>query len=101
MKGFMLDDNGDVVIKDRAIQMVEGNELTRQKVQSVLSTNKGEWPLNTEEGIAFKNILGKSRIEEKQENNALKIYYEKEITHIKDDTSELAKRLEDRLEGRT
>ena len=79
--------------------MIEGNELLKQTVQSVLSTNKGEWVLNRDEGIDFKNILGKSKIVENQENEAQKTYYANEIERIKDDTSALAKRLESRLEG--
>lgn len=81
--------------------MIEDNELLRQTVQTVLSTNKGEWVLNKDEGINYRNILGKSKIVESQENEAQKIYYTNEIERIKDDTSELAKRLEKRLEGDT
>lgn len=46
------------------IQMINGNELLRQKVQCVLGTNKGEWFLNTDEGINFSNILGKGKSED-------------------------------------
>ena len=59
MKGFKIDKNGDVVIEKNQIQMVENNELLRQTVQCILNTNKGEWPLNEDEGINFYNILGK------------------------------------------
>lgn len=51
MEGFLLDENGDVVIKDRRIQMTSGNELLLQKVRQVLLTNNGEWWLNAAEGI--------------------------------------------------
>ena len=47
----MLDDSGDVVIKNRKIQMTSGNELLIQKVRQVLLTNNGEWWLNASEGI--------------------------------------------------
>lgn len=40
--------------------MTAGNELLAQTVRQVLSTNKGEWFLNQEEGINFKNLLGKT-----------------------------------------
>lgn len=60
MKGFGLTSSGDIKIEKNQIVMVENEELLRQNVQSVLGTNKGEWTLNTDEGIAFQNILGKS-----------------------------------------
>lgn len=50
----------DIDIQNNQIVMVEGDELLRQKVQSVLGTNKGEWTLGEEEGIEFQNIMGKS-----------------------------------------
>lgn len=58
MKGFNLNSYGDVDIQENEIQMVDGNDLLRQTVQSVLGTNKGEWVLNDEEGITFSNLLG-------------------------------------------
>ena len=59
MQGFKLE-NGDIVIVNGDIQMVEDAELTRQTVESVLNTNKGEWWCDIEEGIDFHNILGKN-----------------------------------------
>lgn len=61
IKGFLLDNNGDVVIKDGKIAMVEGAELKAQTVKTVLGTNNGEWFGNPDEGISFRNILGKNR----------------------------------------
>ena len=63
MKGFKLDDFGDVEILGGAVQMINGDELVRQTVESVLSTNKGEWFLNLDEGIKFSNII-KKKIDE-------------------------------------
>lgn len=63
-KNFLLDDTGDVVISNNEIQMVSGDELIRQTLKSVLSTNKGEWFLNEGEGIQFKNIFVKNPLEE-------------------------------------
>lgn len=98
MKGFKLN-SGDVEITNKRIVMVEGAELTRQNVQQVLSTNKGEWTLNADEGINFKNILGKKAPKQNAETNALKKVYETKIQEIKADENELAKKLENRLEG--
>lgn len=64
MKGFALDSNGDVIIENNRIKMIDGNELIRQKVQTVIGTNKGEWFLNIDEGIDFNNLLGKKKDDE-------------------------------------
>lgn len=64
MKGFALTNKGDVLISNHEIQIVEDAELTRQTVQTILSTNKGEWSLNHDEGITFSNILGKNAVKE-------------------------------------
>ena len=61
IKGFLLDSNGDVVIKNSQISMIDGAELTAQTVRTVLGTNNGEWFGNPDEGISFRNILGKNR----------------------------------------
>lgn len=102
IKGFKLDATGDVEMKHNRIQMIEGNEVLRQRIWSVLSTNKGEWVLNTDEGINFRNILGKrSNLTESKEDKALKQYYENMVDNIEEDVSALAKRLEQRLDGVT
>lgn len=64
MTGFALDQNNDILISNNQIQMINGEEFTRQTVQTVIGTNKGEWSLNEDEGINFKNILGKNTEEE-------------------------------------
>lgn len=51
--------NGDVVV-DKTIEMVDGSELVRQKVERVLGTNKGEWSYDKEEGIPFPVVLRKN-----------------------------------------
>ena len=64
MKGFAIDEKGDVIIKANKIQMADNKELLRQKVQTTLSTNKNEWFLNKKEGINFDNIFGKKKSDE-------------------------------------
>lgn len=56
MKGFKLDQSGDVVIENRQIQFVDGNELLAQAVRMVLATTSGDWFLNENEGINYRNI---------------------------------------------
>lgn len=65
MKSFAIDKkSGDLIIENNEIQMAENEELTRQKVQTVIGTNKGEWFLDWEQGIDFSNILGKGITDE-------------------------------------
>lgn len=58
MKGFLLDEHGDLVM-NRTIALVEGAALTVQTVKTILGTNQGEWMLNPKEGIPFRALLGK------------------------------------------
>ncbi len=60
MQGFALDSNGDVVIQKNKIVMIKDKALTLQKIRTILSTNKNEWFLNTDEGINFSNIFVKN-----------------------------------------
>lgn len=94
MRSFLLDNNGDVVIKGSDILMVEGSELLAQKVRTVLGTNKGEWFANEDEGIDNRVILGK---------NHLTAQADKFIKHSGDlseaEELKLAALLEKRLDG--
>ena len=60
MKDLQIGNDGDLIISKHDLQLVRDKELTQQKVRLVLSTNKGEWLLNTNEGINFKAILVKN-----------------------------------------
>ena len=64
MKGFKLDLNGDVVIENGDIAMIQDSALIAQTCRTVLGTNQGEWPLNIKEGINFSYILGKGITED-------------------------------------
>ncbi len=64
MKGFALNEQGDLLIENGAIQMVHGAELTKQTIKTILETQKGEWFLNWDEGIDHKSLLGKNRPED-------------------------------------
>lgn len=64
MKGFEMDSTGDVAVVNNKIPMTSGSSLVQQKVWNVLSTNKGEWFLNLNEGIDFDNVLGKGVTED-------------------------------------
>ena len=51
--------NGDVVVGE-TIEMVDGAELLKQKVERVIGTNLGEWSYDKEEGIDFRALLVKN-----------------------------------------
>lgn len=64
MKGFALDENGDVLIENGAISIVTGDSLLQQKVLTVLRTNLQEWFFDWDQGVDFNNLLGKGTSEE-------------------------------------
>ena len=97
-----MNEQGDVIIESGAIRMVQGTELTRQTIKTVLGTQKGEWFLNWEEGINHNEILGKKRYA--SQSSALDNQYLAEINELKDvikanEGSELNERLAKRLDG--
>lgn len=60
MKGFKMDNSGDVVIENNQIQLVSGIDLIAQLVRQVIGTNIGEWFGDEEEGIDNDVILTKN-----------------------------------------
>lgn len=64
MKGFALDETGDLVIQNGEIQMAYGNDLILQTIKSILLTKKGEWFLDWEQGIDRDLIMGKKRVDD-------------------------------------
>lgn len=60
MKDFKLNEKGDVVVCDNVVQTTDGEELLRQKIRQILSTNRGEWWLNPKEGIPVQAVLKKN-----------------------------------------
>ena len=97
MKGFALDERGDLLIENGVIQMVHGVDLTMQKIKSVLGTQKGEWFLDWEEGINYDEILGKKRYA--SQKDGITSQYIDEINSEKQKKQELNKLLEKRLDG--
>lgn len=69
MKGFALDERGDVLIENNEISIVVGDSLLQQKVWTILRTNLGEWFFDFEQGVDFGNLLSK-------ETNAELVRYE-------------------------
>lgn len=71
MKSFSLNENHDIDIKNKEIQLTEGAELTRQTAECTLNTKAGEWFLNDELGIEFDAILGKGVPDEETVKNVI------------------------------
>lgn len=59
LKGFAVDENGNVLIENGEISIVVGDSLLQQKVWAVLRTNLREWFFDWEQGVDFNNLLGK------------------------------------------
>ncbi|KRI55732.1 DUF2634 domain-containing protein, partial [Acinetobacter baumannii] len=51
--------DGDLVIENGNLIMVEGDEELAQSVAATLQTRKGEFFLEPEHGMSFRNMLGK------------------------------------------
>ena len=73
------------MIENNRIQMVSGNELLRQTVESVLQTNKKEWFLNWQEGINFYNLLGKRKSDEIIQNEIMQGLLQVDSSFVMDD----------------
>ena len=56
--------NGDAVLIGNDLELVKGNEMLRQTVELVLSTFKGEWAFDLDEGINRDAVLTKNYDEE-------------------------------------
>lgn len=96
MIGFKLTD-GDLEFVNREISMVEDSELKAQTIKQVISTNKGEWLFDKDEGINFNNIFQERS--QKQKSGEIS---RQEYNSLKQNASEfnkLAKKLERRLDG--
>lgn len=106
MKGFALDEHGDIVIQNGEIQLLHGSSLTAQTVKSVLGTQKGEWFLNINEGINHRNILGKKVAMPGDNESSQYATYIGEIERLKqasataaENMTELNEKLARRLDG--
>lgn len=60
MKGFLLDNRGDVVIGEGDIKTTADADLLTQKIRQILGTNRGEWWLDSDEGISVQEVIRKN-----------------------------------------
>lgn len=64
MKSFKLDHNGDLVIQNGDLVMIDGREELKQCVERILTTNINEWFLDTGFGLDYSAIQGKGKAKE-------------------------------------
>lgn len=64
MKAFKVNSNGDLIIKNGDLVMIEGQEELRQSVERILTTNINEWFLDTEFGLDYSELQGKGKRED-------------------------------------
>lgn len=68
---FMLSQNGDIEIIDNNIAMIEERDIFVQCFRQLLQTRKGEYFLNTDEGLDFSVFLGVKNIDYELATDAL------------------------------
>lgn len=81
MKSLLLI-NGDIVVSNDDLQLVNGVEEIKQCVEVALGTNKGEWFLNHDIGLTFDRVLGKATDEQIRSEVSLTIGQEIRINTI-------------------
>lgn len=60
---FALGSNGDIVIVDNNIQLIEGRDIYVQAFRQILRTRLGEYFLNVNEGLDYNVFLGQKKID--------------------------------------
>lgn len=109
MKTLKMDDKHDLIIEDNVLQMIEDRNMQVQTFKMLLGTRKGEYFLNTKEGLDHKPFFESKKYNEDEIRAALQdvgmqikdfVNYE-ELNFIFDDKSrtfdiELKARFSDR-----
>ncbi|UQD52300.1 DUF2634 domain-containing protein [Bacillus methanolicus] len=52
--------DGDLVVENGELVMIDGDEELVQSVRSILVTRKGEFFLSPDHGLSYENLLGKN-----------------------------------------
>lgn len=52
--------DGDLVIENNELILIDGDEELAQSIRSALQTRKGEFFLEPEHGLVFDNLIGKA-----------------------------------------
>ncbi len=64
MKAFKVSYNGDLIIENGDLVIIDGNEELRQSIERILTTNVGEWFLDVGFGLNYREIQGKGKDKE-------------------------------------
>ncbi len=64
MKAFKVSNNGDLIIENGDLVIVDKHEEIRQSIERILTTNVGEWFLDMEFGLDYQAIQGKGKTKE-------------------------------------
>ena len=64
MKAFKVSNNGDLIIENGDLVIVDKHEEIRQSIERILTTNVGEWFLDMEFGLGYQAIQGKGKTKE-------------------------------------
>lgn len=77
--------NGDLILKDGELAMVEGDEELAQSVEMILKTSLGEFELDEFLGVDRENLLGKNLDEEEAQYDIIEaIAQEERIATVED-----------------
>lgn len=52
--------NGDIVFKNKELEMISEKEEIKQNIERIISTRLGEWFLNQDFGLNYENITQKN-----------------------------------------
>jgi len=63
--------NGDLVIENNDIAMIDNDEELIQSIKMLLSIRKGESSLDPEVGLSYNNVLGKSANQEEARDDII------------------------------
>lgn len=65
MKSFKVSNNGDLIIENGDLVIVDKHEEIRQSIERILTTNVGEWFLDMGFGLDYQAVQGKGKTKER------------------------------------
>src|SRR5690625_4585568 len=71
MQSLKLNRDGDLVMRNGDLQLVDNKVELAQTIRTLLQTNKNEWFLNPEMGFEHSVVLGVKAIDQEELNSAL------------------------------
>lgn len=65
MKSFKVSNNGDLIIENGDLVIVDKHEEIRQSIERILTTNINEWFLDIDFGLDYSAMQGKGKAKER------------------------------------